>query len=184
MASGDQALVHEIISGDVNAYALLVNRYQKPIYNLMLRMTGSEQDAVDLTQETFVKAYEKLEKFDPSAPFFPWLYTMGLNLARDFLRRAKRSPFECYESDNCFSDGTDEDERLADKIDVQDVWEGLKTLPVDYREALLLRFHEGLSVSEVAHALGLSLSAAKMRIHRGLSKLRELLKKQSISSRV
>ena len=178
MASGEETLVHEILSGDVNSYALLMKRYQKPIYNLMQRMTGSEQDALDLTQETFVRAYEKLEKFDPSAPFFPWLYTMGLNLARDFLRRAKRSPIESYEPENSFSIEIDQGDRLADQIDVQQVLEGLQTLPVDYREALLLRFHEGLSVSEVASALGLSLSAAKMRIHRGLQKLRQLLEKQ------
>ncbi len=178
MASGEETLLNEVLSGDVNSYALLVKRYQKPIYNLMLRMTGSEQDALDLTQETFVRAYEKLEKFDPSAPFFPWVYTMGLNLARDFLRRAKRSPIESYESEHSFSVEINQDDRLADQIDAQEVLEGLQTLPVDYREALLLRFHEGLSVSEVAYALGLSLSAAKMRIHRGLLKLRQRLEKQ------
>jgi RNA polymerase sigma-70 factor (ECF subfamily) len=178
MASGEETLVYEILSGDVNSYALLVKRYQKPIYNLMMRMTGSDQDALDLTQETFVRAYEKLEKFSPSAPFFPWLYTMGLNLARDFLRRAKRSPIESYEPDDSFSIEIDQYDRLADQIDVQKVSEVLQSLPVDYREALLLRFHEGLSVGEVAYALGLSLSAAKMRIHRGLLKLRQLLEKQ------
>jgi RNA polymerase sigma-70 factor, ECF subfamily len=178
MASGEETLVYEILSGDVNSYALLVKRYQKPIYNLMMRMTGSEQDALDLTQETFVRAYEKLEKFSPSAPFFPWLYTMGLNLARDFLRRAKRFPIESYEPNDSFSIVIDQYDRLADQIDVQKVSEVLQSLPVDYREALLLRFHEGLSVSEVAYALGLSLSAAKMRIHRGLLKLRQLLEKQ------
>ena len=178
MASGEETLVYQILSGDVDSYALLVKRYQKPIYNLMLRMTSSEQDAVDLTQETFVRAYEKLEKFDPSAPFFPWLYTMGLNLARDFLRRAKKFPIEFYELENSFSIEIDQDDSLADRIDAQDVLEGLQTLPVDYREALLLRFHEGLCVSEVASALGLSLSAAKMRIHRGLLRLRQLLKNQ------
>lgn len=178
MASGEETLVHEILSGDVNSYALLVKRYQKPIYNLMLRMTGSEQDAADLTQETFVRAYEKLERFDASASFFPWLYTMGLNLARDFLRRAKKSPIEFYELENSFSIEIDQDDRFADRIEVQDVLEGLQKLPVEYREALLLRFHEGLSVTEVASALGLSLSAAKMRIHRGLSRVRQLLGKQ------
>jgi RNA polymerase sigma-70 factor, ECF subfamily len=178
MASGEETLVYEILSGDVNSYALLVKRYQKPIYNLMMRMTGSDQDALDLTQETFVRAYEKLEKFSPSAPFFPWLYTMGLNLARDFLRRAKRSPIESYEPDDSFSIESDQYDRLADQIEVQKVSEVLQSLPVDYREALLLRFHEGLSVGEVAYALGLSLSAAKMRIHRGLLKLRQLLEKQ------
>jgi len=178
MASGEETLVYEILSGDVNSYALLVKRYQKPIYNLMMRMTGSEQDALDLTQETFVRAYEKLEKFNPSAPFFPWLYTMGLNLARDFLRKEKGSPIESYEPDNSFSTEIDQDDALADQIDVQEVLKGLQTLPADYREALLLRFHDGLSVSEVAYALGLSLSAAKMRIHRGLLKLRQLFEKQ------
>jgi RNA polymerase sigma-70 factor (ECF subfamily) len=178
MASGDQSLVHEILSGDVNAYALLVKRYQKPILNLMLRMTGSEQDALDLTQETFVRAYEKLEKFNPSASFFPWLYTMGLNMARDFLRKAKRSPIESYDPENSLAVEFDQDDRLGDQIDIQKLQERLQLLPVDYREALLLRFHEGLSVSEVAYALGLSLSAAKMRIQRGLLKLRQLLEKQ------
>jgi RNA polymerase sigma-70 factor (ECF subfamily) len=177
MASGEETLVYEILSGDVDSYALLVKRYQKPIYNLMLRMTGSEQDALDLTQETLVRAYEKLEKFDPSAPFFPWLYTMGLNLARDFLRRAKRSPIESYDPENGFSTETDQDDRLLDHIDAQQVLEGLQTLPLEHREALLLRFHEGLSLSEIAYALGLSVSAAKMRVHRGLLKLRQLLEK-------
>ncbi len=177
MASGEETLVYEILSGDADSYALIVKRYQKPIYNLMLRMTGSEQDALDLTQETFVRAYEKLEKFDPSASFFPWLYTMGLNLARDFLRKAKRSPMESYDPEDNVSIDIDQDDRLADRIDVQEVLVGLQTLPVDYREALLLRFHEGLSVGEVACALGLSLSAAKMRIHRGLLKLRQMLEK-------
>jgi RNA polymerase sigma-70 factor, ECF subfamily len=184
MASGEETLVYEILSGDVNAYAVLVKRYQKPVFNLMLRMTGSEQDAIDLTQETFVRAYEKLEKFEPSAPFFPWLYTMGLNLARDFLRRAKRSPIEPGDSENSFIMEVDQDGRLADQIDIQQVQEGLQLLSVDYREALLLRFHEGLSVSEVAQALGLSLSGAKMRIHRGLLKLRQLLGKQRTMNRV
>jgi len=178
MASGEETLVHEILSGDVNSYALLVKRYQKPIYNLMLRMTGSEEDALDLTQETFVRAYEKLEKFNPSASFFPWLYTMGLNLARDFLRRAKGSPIESYELENSSSIESDHDDRLADQIDGQHLLQALQTLPIDYREALLLRFHEGLSISEVAYALGLSVSAAKMRVHRGVLKLRRLLMKQ------
>jgi len=85
---------------------------------------------------------------------------------------------ESYEPEDNFPVDIDQDDRLAEKIDGQEALEGLQTLPVDYREALLLRFHEGLSVSEVASALGLSLSAAKMRIHRGLLKLRQVLQEQ------
>ena len=85
---------------------------------------------------------------------------------------------QSYEPEDNFPVDIDQDDRLAEKIDGQEALEGLQTLPVDYREALLLRFHEGLSVSEVASALGLSLSAAKMRIHRGLLKLRQVFQEQ------
>jgi RNA polymerase sigma-70 factor (ECF subfamily) len=100
---------------------------------------------------------------------------MGLNLARDFLRKAKRHPVESYESENGFSTEANPDDALSERLDARQVQEALQTLPVDYREALLLRFHEGLSVGEVAQTLGISLSAAKMKIHRGLSKLRQVL---------
>jgi RNA polymerase sigma-70 factor (ECF subfamily) len=103
---------------------------------------------------------------------------MGLNMARDFLRKTKRSPIESYDPENSLTIEFDQHDRLGDQIDIQKLQERLQLLPVDYREALLLRFHEGLSVSEVAYALGLSLSAAKMRIQRGLIKLRQLLEKQ------
>jgi RNA polymerase sigma-70 factor (ECF subfamily) len=141
----------------------------------MLRMTSCEQDAMDLTQETFIRAYEKLEQFKTSSPFFPWLYTIGMNLARDFHRKVKASKtaLEALSADpdsplnrgECSPAGGESDQ----------VMHLLQTLPPDYREALILRFHQGLSVSELASAVGTSVSGAKMRIHRGLLKLRELL---------
>ena len=83
----EHQLINEILNGDTEAFAVLVNRYKRPIFNLMLRMTRSREDANDLTQDAFLKAYEQLERFKPSRNFFPWLYTIGLNLARDHLRR-------------------------------------------------------------------------------------------------
>ena len=89
MSNTDEKLISDILAGDVEAYAILVKRYQKPIFNLMMRTTSCEEDAFDLTQEAFVRAYEKLERFKPSGRFFPWLFTIAMNLARDFLRKTK-----------------------------------------------------------------------------------------------
>ena len=87
----DSQLIASILEGDVNAYSTLVLRYQEAIFNLMYRMTGSHEDAGDLAQETFIKAYEQLYRFQRGKKFFPWLYTIGLNHARNFLRHNKRN---------------------------------------------------------------------------------------------
>ena len=85
----DSLLIAAILEGDVNAYSTLVLRYQGAIFNLMFRMTGSYEDSADLAQETFISAYEQLHRFQTGKKFFPWLYTIGLNHARNFLRHKK-----------------------------------------------------------------------------------------------
>src|SRR5208283_122710 len=87
----DSQLIAAILEGDVNAYSTLVLRYQGAIFNVMFRMTDSYEDAGDLAQETFIKAYEQLHRFQRGKKFFPWLYTIGLNHARNFLRHNKRT---------------------------------------------------------------------------------------------
>jgi RNA polymerase sigma-70 factor (ECF subfamily) len=178
MVDTDENLVSEILAGDVEAYAILVKRYQKPIFNLMLRTTSCEEDAFDLAQETFLRAYEKLEHFKPSGRFFPWLYTIGMNLARDFTRKAKTREIKAAELHEIQKELTLESEpsrSLPESIDAKRVRETLQMLPLEYREAVILRFHEAMSIREVALAIGISVSGAKMRIHRGLMKLRQLL---------
>lgn len=175
MNSPDANLIYEILAGDAEAYAIVVKRYQKPIFNLMLRMTSSDEDARDLTQETFVRAYEKLEQYKASSPFFPWLYTIGMNLARDFQRRAKVSRNALETLSGQPDPPSNPAEGLHENVEAERVYQLLQTLPPDYREALVLRFQEGLSVGELASALGVSVSGAKMRVHRGLTRLRELL---------
>ena len=183
MVNTDENLISDILSGDVEAYAILVKRYQKPIFNLMMRTTCSEEDAFDLTQEAFVRAYEKLERFKPSGRFFPWLYTIGINLARDFSRRRKTREIktaELYEMQKDLSVESDRSKSLLERIDAQRLKETLQELPLENREAVILRFHEGMSIREVALAIGISVSGAKMRIHRGLLKLRQLLSAENL----
>ena len=180
METSEESLILDILGGDANAYAVLVQRYQKPIFNLMMRMTSSQADAADLTQDTFLKAYEKLGNFKLQRPFFPWLYTIGLNLARDFQRRrktARTAERELADSQNNGDSIPPGCGLLPKTLESRDVKEALLRLPMEYREALVLRFHEGLGVQEIASSLGLSESGAKMRIHRGLLKIREDLAK-------
>lgn len=174
----EELLISEILAGDADAYAVLVKRYQKPIYNLILRICRSEMDALDLTQETFIRAYEKLESFMPSKRFFPWLYTIGMNLARDHFRKTRSGTAveePLMEEHHNPHSMPGENNGLPEILDAAKVRMSLEKLTFDHREAIIMRFHEGMSMSEIAQVLGISVSGAKMRVHRGLQKLSELV---------
>lgn len=177
----DTEVIAAILDGDVNAFSILVERYQKSIFNLMFRMTGSYEDAADLAQESFIKAYDQLYRFQSGRKFFPWLYKIGLNHARNFMRRGKMS--RCVSLEDCETgSGLDypgqQEDKICSQLDYVKLNAALDQLPLDYREALILRYHEELSMEEVADALNLKVSAAKMRVHRGLAKVREILEKR------
>jgi RNA polymerase sigma-70 factor, ECF subfamily len=174
----ENQLIRTILDGDAQAYAILVNRYQRPIFNLLLRMTGCMDTAADLSQEAFIKAYENLERFKLSEKFFPWLYAIAANLARDHWRRQQHaaSHADAFRQAEKGNPGkiTAEEERMATLLDACRLRGCLERLPHDYREALILRFHEGLSMADIGKALGVSTSGAKMRVSRGMDKLRLL----------
>jgi len=174
----ESRVISDILNGDATAYAILVRRYQKQIFNLMIRLTSNEEDAMDLTQETFIKAYNNLERFKPSGRFFPWLYTIGMNVGRDFLRKKKtrrEKSEEIYEDGKSVLERGVQERDVINKLDAAFIQKAMEKLPEDYREALFLRYHEEMSVKEIAACLNISVSGAKMRIHRGLSRLREII---------
>ena len=176
-SNDEQHFIDKVLRGEVNAFGTLVERYQKPIFNLMYRMAGSSDKAADLTQETFMRAYQKLERFHPGKRFFPWLYAIGLNLAKDFARKNPVNPeagsvLNPEAISGCDSPA-DEHERMCDSLEFLRLEKALDELPLIYREALILRYHDERSMSDIAAALNLSLSAAKMRVQRGLKMLRE-----------
>jgi len=176
--SYDQQVITAVLSGNVDDYRHLVLRYQRPILNLMYRMTGSREDALDLSQEIFIKAYENLEHFKTGSKFFPWLYTIGLNHGRNFIRDHKMEKQCLVEMDGDESwvyQFSQQSQRAWSPEDDQSIREGLQQLPLDYREAMILHFHEGFSMEEIADALELSVSGAKNRVHRGLRKLRQMM---------
>ncbi|MBW1711138.1 MAG: RNA polymerase sigma factor [Deltaproteobacteria bacterium] len=183
MDYGDEdRIINDILAGDAEAYGILVKRYQGPIYNLMLRMNFSAEDGLDLSQETFLKAYENLERFKPGSRFFSWLYAIGLNLGRDLMRKQK-SPMIPLDEQNYhqpeFAREAEQEKILLKNVDRIKVEEALQELPVKYREALILRYRQELTMSEISAALDISVSGAKMRVHRGLLRLRQTLAEES-----
>jgi RNA polymerase sigma-70 factor (ECF subfamily) len=173
----DDRLVEAVLLGNVEAFGGIVRKYENAIFNLMYRATGSREEAADLTQDAFLKAYDRLHTFRAGRKFYPWLYTLSVNVARDDLRRRQRQPRMSLRDPETIAEMTFGDSNAVAEADrsteIQSLFEMLRNLPIDDREALLLRFREGLKMKEIAEQLGLSVSGAKMRVQRGLQKLQK-----------
>lgn len=180
----DDSIIQEVLAGNINAFGLIVKKYERPIYNLMLRVAGSEDKAVDLAQETFIRAYEKLALFRPENKFFSWLYAIGMNLAKDAVRKQNRV-FQMPDDENNASlleyfEKKQGNNPCEQRVEMAHLYLALKKLPLKEKEAIILRYREGCSMKDIAEALEISVSGAKMRIHRGLKTLRELLSKEDL----
>jgi RNA polymerase sigma-70 factor, ECF subfamily len=185
MSLSDHDLIVSILEGDKDMFAELVGRYQRPVYNLLRRYTGNSEEAEDLAQEVFVRAYDKLWTFRPDQQFFPWLYTIAVNRAHDWSRRRAReraimAPF----------DASDSPDRACDQphhrsLELQELSKvldnALARLPESTRELLIYRYRHERSLKEAARVFSLSESAAKMRIKRGLEQLEAYLQKEGIN---
>jgi RNA polymerase sigma-70 factor (ECF subfamily) len=186
----DRELVERAQRGEGAAFAELVQRHQRQLYRLALRMTGSEADAQEVLQEAFLNAYQKLPNFRGEAQFSSWLYRIAANSALMRLRRKRRAPdaltdqplelqgpkFSAegfLEPQNDWSQRADSqmmDRELGSAID-----QAVAALPDDYRTVFLLKDVDGLSNEEIAAALDLTVPAVKSRLHRARLALREKL---------
>ena len=175
----DGGLIRAAQNGDVDAFAEIVRRYERRLRLVLLRVLGDERDVEEATQDAFVQAWRNLDRYRGEAAVFTWLYRIGVNeaLARQRRKRFETVDLETSESESARYVRRDtQPEASAESADVRtQVMAALRTLPEDHREAVVLRDIAGLSNEEVAEALGLSVAAAKSRIHRGRLQLRALL---------
>lgn len=172
----DVEIVAGIMQGNRQAYALLVDRYKGPVFNLALRMTGSREDANDLAQEIFIRAYQNLHRYDPQKKYFTWLYTMGINLIRNHLKKKARQITVntlSEEKQSVFQNSAAGDDPAEDNL--AGLERAMIALTVEAREALVLKYQQGMTFEEVAEITGASVSAVKMRVYRALEQLREML---------
>jgi RNA polymerase sigma-70 factor, ECF subfamily len=173
-------IIARVLDGNRQAYSLLVDEYKSPIYNLAFRMTGNPDDADDLAQETFVRAFTKIKYFNQEKNFFTWLYTIGINLIRNHLKKNRQSILNKTSNCDQIPDKGDVNDRAQDDPALEEgitrMEESLRKLPVDLREAVILRFYEDIAFEEISAMTGASLSAVKMRVYRGLEKLKQLMR--------
>ncbi len=176
-ASEESAIIDAVMHGDVEDFRILVERYQKPVYNFMLRITDSTMTAEDLTQDVFERAYAKLHSFKRDRRFFPWLYTIAVNAGRDHLRKqGLRLDLFRSETDSEILANPGKDDCVNDLeciMDAGKVSDAVDRIPYKYSEPLLLYYREGFSVREISAVLSISVSSVKVRIHRG----REMIKR-------
>lgn len=175
----DAEIVARVLKGDKQAYALLIDAYKGPVFNLAFRMTGSYSDAEDLTQDTFIRAYQNLCQFDPHKKYFTWLYTIAINLIRNHLKKGSRdakiqSEGHLSSESQTMEEGSREENPISDDR-IRQLEENIRKLPVETREAIILKYHQDLTFEEVSDITGESLSAVKMRIYRGLDKLKTMI---------
>lgn len=175
----DAEIVARVLKGDRQAYALLIEAYQGPLFNLAFRMTGSYSDADDLTQEIFIKAYQNLHQYDQKKKYFTWLYTIGINLIRNDLNKKARD--HARQTENHLLAESQAQENSSGEGDLVSaerlgrLEKNMQQLPVDLREAILLKYHQDLTFEEVAIITGDTPGAVKMRIYRGLKQLKQLM---------
>lgn len=179
MSWTDEELVARSVGGDAESFNQLILRWERPIYALAYRVIGREDDARDVCQETFLRAYRALKGFKGQAKFSSWLYRITLNLCRDWIRRERRTPVVAT------PEGIDVMELAAERgptASIEDlvanaelsraVAAAMAKLPEEQRTAIILKEYHGLTFQEISDLQGCPLSTVKTRLYQGLSVLR------------
>jgi RNA polymerase sigma-70 factor (ECF subfamily) len=169
----DADLIRQAAKGSVEAYNLLVSRWEKRVYNYLLRITGHREDALDLTQDVFLKAYQNLRKLDDPGRFAPWIYRIAHNEAYSMFRKRKPE--------------TDVDELEPESTECGITVGGSSVFPVELslavasalerltpeqREAVVLKIYQGFKFEEMAEILGCPVSTVKSRLYTALDLLK------------
>lgn len=170
-ARSDETLMSAYAGGDAAAFDALYERYRGPLYRYLMRLCGDTVTANDLYQEAWERLIRSRERYRPARPFKPWLYRIAHNLAVDAFRR--RRPTGDEDPAALRAGGGDPEQALAAAQLAQRLESALRALPVEQREALLLRLEGGLDLETLAGVTGVSREAAKSRLRYAVQKLRK-----------
>ncbi len=177
----DALLVRRCLQEDEAAFGVLVQRYQKAVFNVALRMLKDHQEAQEVTQAVFVKAYEKLGTFDERFKFFSWIYRMAVNAALNSAKRSRRFIALSAERDYVAEDFTPHEEYEESETGAS-VQRALMTMKPDYRVVIILKHFEGLSYQEIGDVLKVPEKTVKSRLFSARQMLKDILLKQGYLS--
>ena len=175
--SGEKGLISRILKGDLDAYGVLIKEYQDSVFKVCYRILGIRQEAEDLTQDAFLRAYQQLARFDPDRPFGPWMRTLAANLCYNHLKKNRlvRVPLDDEGDQLRDAPSRSPENLLLISQENRELYQALWSLPDNQRIALELRHFQGLSYQEMARALDLPLNTVRSHLYRGRQKLVELL---------
>lgn len=179
----DKELVADYLSGQEDVLPILINRHLKSVYRFVFGLILDKETAEDITQEVFIKVWKKMKSYKPDHSFKTWLLSIARNTAIDYLRHKKDvafSEFENESGDNLFVDTLADDHPLPDEdfskvAEAGVLTDSLKKLPVLYREVLVLRYTNGLSIEEISILLKRPVETVKSQHRRGLLHLKALM---------
>ncbi len=190
----DADLIKKFLNGDVNAFNTLVWRWEKSVYNFILRYIGNREESQDICQKTFIRVYRKLNRLREPDRFSTWLYQIAINICRDEIKsRSRKKTYSLdnlqensngaqYSVVNLTTDSKNEPEEQAHKRDVSDlIGRALQTLPEEQRVVIIMKEYQGLKFIEIADILETSVNTAKSRMYYGIAALRKIFRQWEIS---
>ncbi len=185
MGPSDEELVAAFQRGELDSFDTLILRWDGKIRGAIYRILGSEDEARDLCQEAFLKAYRALPGFKGQARFSSWLYQIALNLCRDRMRRRRGRVFVSLDdTDRPEHQRADPGPSTLDLVESQDlsraVSEAIAGLPEEQRVVIVLKEYQDLTFLEISETLDVPLSTVKTRLYRGLTQLRESLERRGV----
>jgi RNA polymerase sigma-70 factor (ECF subfamily) len=175
----DASLVRECLGGHQRAFDTLVKKYEKPIYNVALRMLRDPDDAMDVAQSTFVKAYEKLGTFDQKREFFSWLYRIAINESINASKRTKR--MDEYESGKSATLAPKQEAQRDDELLRDEIAGAIEILKLDYRMVIILKHFHDFSYQEMADVLGIPEKTVKSRLFSARQQLKDILSARGVT---
>jgi len=177
MENKDLSLIQRCLANDSGAFEELLNRYKNQIFSFIFRMIRNPEDAEDLAQDTFIKAFRGLNSYNPSYPFITWLFRIAHNTCVDFLRAGKPQTLSIDDENTPdIADGPDSTHTAVDlKLRQEDAEKLLATLPPLYSEILLLQFREDMPIRQIAEILQIPEGTVKVRLFRAKALIRKKL---------
>lgn len=174
----DAVLVDRTLKGDNRAFETLVLKYEKPVYNLALRMVRVPEDAEDIAHTVFVKAYEKLDSYNPAHRFFSWIYRIAVNESINFCKRTKRT--DDYESGVTGVDELTPEESFRAEQLGEHIGDAIGRLKMDFRLVLVLKHYHDFSYREMSEILQIPEKTVKSRLFTARQQLKLILEKEGI----
>jgi RNA polymerase sigma-70 factor (ECF subfamily) len=187
--ASDEELVDSVLAGNLRDFDLLIERWQKPLYNFTLRFMSSEEEARDACQDTFVNAYRNLSKFKKESKFSSWLFKIAINRCNTLLRKRKRWRmfFDPVPDAAQFADTVLEEKNIEQTAEREQIFRRMRRaisqLPEEQKTVLLLKEYEGMKFHEISEMLDCPLSTVKSRMYYALDGLRKALKLVEVKNR-